>query len=335
MPRRNTQQRLNWDGIDFCDPQTISYEKIVNILVGKDKVFPSSLGGIFLNRYKKMQENFSKPISSEDDKGRNVWYQAEDDLSIANAGKFKDALLEIGRDKFNGDSKWVGSDGILSYPCVGHDLPIWMKRKNGGNGKRIMIVAQDPLRTGHGAGTLLVSSPFGFHSADYRSNSTMMQFVHNLVINFGCEIYLTDLMKLYNRDPQPLDANGKSPCKGCVNYERCMRDKKRIHQGKDLIRENLCAKYAECIKNEINEYGPMLVVLLGNEVISQSSLFSDVQPPSCGISIQSGLSINKPIMSLYHPALKFSGPFRRVVGGPGEGIKARYFSKACEEIMCL
>lgn len=274
MPRRNTQQRLNWDGIDFCDPQTISYEKIVNILVGKDKVFPSSLGGIFLNRYKKMQENFSKPISSEDDKGRNIWYQDEDGLGIANAEKFKDALLEIGRDKFNGDSKWVGSDGILNYPCVGHDLPIWICTKNGNDKKkRIMIVSQDPMRNCHGCDKLLLSSPYGFHSADYlnsaKRNDNMLNLVHWLLYVYDAYVYLTDFKKIYIRSKK--DSGSKGLCVGepknggCEFSNVCSEQQraKSIIAKKSAIDDHYLNSYSNALREEVTLFKPDLILTLG------------------------------------------------------------------------
>lgn len=234
---------LDWSDVSFCDKKVITHKDVVDILVdGKnanEKIFPGSMRDIFLQRYKKMQENFMESLSEE------VWRQggnAEnswgDGLSLANPESYKDALLRIDERCFSKkDEFWVGADGLLKYPCVGHDLPVWLSPKTKtveGKGKRIMIVSQDPLRKGHGPGALYLSTPWGLHSKAYRSGKLLYKQLLRL-LKAGATIYLTDWWKLYNKP-----------------------EKKR-----KSVRTSLKKPYENSFTQECNRFSPDLIITFG------------------------------------------------------------------------
>lgn len=87
--------------------------------------------------------------------------------------------------------------------AIGLDLPTWF---NIGQAPRIMLIAQDPLRSARWYGTCrdaVVSSPFGLHDAEHRSRGNGGRMVHVLVshlIDSGYGIYLTDARKFFVYD---------------------------------------------------------------------------------------------------------------------------------------
>lgn len=123
----------------------------------------------------------------------------------------KDVLLRVDANQFNPSYLFPS---LLSMPNWGMDLPVWTDKPflflkcNGALDsnddsfdwckKRIMIVAQDPLRRGLSGGALYLSSPFGLHSKDYRGNRLMTQIVNDLLLSKKSPtVYLTDFNKFF------------------------------------------------------------------------------------------------------------------------------------------
>ena len=256
---------MNWNDVIFCpDDYTkkMSVNAVVDALAGKDCVFPVGLAEVLRERYRKMREHFLDSCVTHPD----FWRQG--DLRLADVKRYRDALLEIpsAHSAFKGNDEWKD---ILKNPCVGHDLPVWMHGPKPCKNRRIMIVSQDPLRTGHGAGKLLLSTPFGFHSADYRYNDgdLLMQLALRLM-GEGFVLYFTDAMKIYNRKPEPLKLNKKtkkeeSPCKGCTNYDECMTRCNEVGISKRRIQRDFKTRYNTCLADEIHIFNPDVILTFG------------------------------------------------------------------------
>ena len=255
-----------WNDVVFCPDGVVNgltANKVVDALAGENKIFPVGLKEVFLTRYEKMRD--PKVFMQSCREHPELWRQGS--LRLADVGKYRDALLEIPTHPlFDDDDEW---NEILKYPCVGHDLPVWMHGPKPCKDRRIMIVSQDPLRTGHGIGKLLLSTPFGFHSADYRDNDgdLLMHLALRLMEN-GYLLYFTDAMKIYNRKPEPkrIDkktGKQKSPCKDCEHYEKCKRRRVEIGRAKNEIQKNFRERYKQCLAEEISLFDPDVIVTFG------------------------------------------------------------------------
>lgn len=286
--KRAEDTMLDWSNVSFCDPNIIKHEDIVNVLVGgkeSKKIFPKSLREIFLQRYGKMKENFLKPLSED------IWRQGGgkwgSDLSLADPTRYKDALLRIDKECFSQkDDFWVGEDGLLEYPCVGHDLPVWLSLSQSPQaslkGKRIMFVSQDPLRSEHGIGALYLSTPWGLHSANYRDNGQLNKLIHGLV-QAGVTVYLTDYQKIYNKHKD--DQGGPGKCCDCVIKKTGEIKKRRscpkandggcgsfkwdeIKDKKNSVRKELKDSYQNAIADECSLFDPDCIITLGVDASS-------------------------------------------------------------------
>lgn len=255
-----------WNDVVFCPDGVVNgltANKVVDALAGENKIFPVGLREVFRRRYSIMRD--PKVFMQSCCEHPELWKQGS--LHLADVGKHRDALLEMPtHPMFDGDAEWKD---ILKNPCVGHDLPVWMHGPKPRKGRRIMIVSQDPLRTGHGAGKLLLSTPFGFHSADYRDNDgdLLMHLALRLMEN-GYLLYFTDAMKIYNRKPEPKKIDKKtgkqkSPCKDCEHDEECNRRRDEIGRAKNEIQKNFKERYKQCLAEEISLFDPDVIVTFG------------------------------------------------------------------------
>ena len=159
------------------------YNNIVAIL---DKsLFFQQLNGVLCERYKQMINLCNDP--------QNVWVNAKTYLGCSIVNQ-KDVLLKVGI------SNNPSLGHLQNYDNLGHDLPYWVET---GNGPRIMLVSQDPLRNNQKSGFITLSSPFGIHSDDYRNsgNKLITRIVENHIKKNG-SVYLTDFNKLYATDKQ-------------------------------------------------------------------------------------------------------------------------------------
>lgn len=139
--------------------------------------------------------------------------------------------------------------------AIGLDLPTWFNLK--GNARRIMIIAQDPLRgnkwysdaffkDGNYVCTdALVATPFGLHGKSWRdkkSGGGRMKLLVGKLIEKGYGVYLTDCRKYFVYDHKESDiySSGK----------------------KDL--------YKEILKKEIDIIRPECIVAMGNQAYNYS-----------------------------------------------------------------
>lgn len=89
---------------------------------------------------------------------------------------------------------------MYDNPNFGLDLPVWFHTGNGLNASRIMIIAQDPLRTDPQGGNLYISSPWAFHSHDFRisEKKAVSSLLVNSLLEQGRCVYLTDSSKIFS-----------------------------------------------------------------------------------------------------------------------------------------
>lgn len=91
---------------------------------------------------------------------------------------------------------------LFSEPNLGVDLPTWFCANNQKKAKRVMLVSQDPLRIGDDAGSLYISSPWAFHSKEFRTKekNNIPKLLVDHLLEHGYCVYLTDASKLFARD---------------------------------------------------------------------------------------------------------------------------------------
>ena len=323
-----------WDRIVFCPNQGIeglTTSVIANVLTGEGGIFPVGLVEVFKRRYEIMQTQFMQSCCAQPE----LWSQGE--LRLADVSRYHDALLEIPADHlaFQNDPRWMR---ILQNPCVGHDLPVWMCGPRPIEGRRVMVVAQDPLRTGHGTGKLLLSTPFGLHSADYRDNDggLLMQLALQLMED-GCTLYFTDFMKIYNRKPEPLKVDRrterlKSPCKGCQYFNECIQRRDEVSRGKRKIKREYSVRYKECLNREIELFNPNVIITFGVDAAkvlhpemfrgNGGQTFSELVAPNpwvCGWA-SGNCGLRRHCIALLHPSGTNANALNRI-GGAGEFIQ--------------
>lgn len=132
-----------------------------------------------------------------------------------------------------------------SGAVVGHDLPTWFNLNQSSKG-RIMIVAQDPLRSPKwyaDCNDVVCSSPFGLQSVEWRKNGRGGKRLYLLIsklVKSGYGIYLTDLMKFYLK---ALTEKALSPT------------------------PSLLAEYSDILKVEIGIVNPSAIIMLGNRAV--------------------------------------------------------------------
>ena len=147
-------------------------------------------------------------------------------------------LLGIPRSLFDADNEmWCGEDGILNRKDVGLDLPTWMELKGSKQIARIMIVASEPKRAIHTSGNLWLSSPWAFHSKDYRNhqkNPWMRTIVESFMRDRQAVVYLTDYRKIYDAD--------------------------------EIAQNSFDVEYKRCLEKEINLFKPTVMIGYGSNV---------------------------------------------------------------------
>lgn len=194
VSRINAKKRgVNLFTTSFCGDSSFR-DKVINTLYGN---LPSAIIDIIKWRYDEMRNNlFTSHLS----------YPSSPFSNTTVLTNTKDVLLEIDQTYFSGVSCL---NHIWQYPNVGHDLPIWLDRPldkdypnepedafDFKNQKRIMIIAQDPLRSIGGVGKMYISSVFGLHSKDWRRDLTTTK-IFNKLLKEQCCLYLTDYNKFF------------------------------------------------------------------------------------------------------------------------------------------
>lgn len=240
--RVNTKRRgVNLFTTSFCGDSSFR-DKVINTLYGN---LPSAIINIIKWRYDEMRNSlFTSHLS----------YPSSPFSNTAVLTNTKDVLLEIDQAYFSGVSCL---NNIWLYPNVGHDLPIWLDRPldkdypnepedafDFKNQKRIMIIAQDPLRSIGGVGKMYISSVFGLHSKDWRRNLITTQ-IFNELLNEQCCLYLTDFNKMF------ID--------GSITSSKHVAPLKEI--------------FSKTLKDEIDLFKPELVVTWGQQ--ATNSLLSE------------------------------------------------------------
>ena len=242
---------MNWTEICFCLNLPSAAGRSDGLDCGRvstllaETLFAGSrgMGDVLVARYRQIAANFLD-VRFVDPRwdlavgGRVLPHDAHDNA----------ALLSVPADLLDGCAAPVAE--LLNHANFGHDMPTWMVKEGVENPLRVMIISQDPRRTGHPAGSLVLSTPFGFHSRDYRDiccqNPVLCRQVERLLEANTC-VYLTDCMKFYTDD---IVEGGKPP----QNYVRSNLHRGHYH---DLFRAALDA--------EIAAYAPNVILTLGNE----------------------------------------------------------------------
>ena len=134
---------------------------------------------------------------------------------------------------------------------LGHDLPTWFSRGTEEPTRRIMIVSQDPLRSNLPRGNLHLSSPFGFHCAEYRNSaSDLVRQVVCRLLEENAAVYLTDAMKIYF---------------SFANQATCLKCRQAYLSSTQF---DWKTTFRSVVDREILLFDPTLVVLMGKPVIN-------------------------------------------------------------------
>ena len=242
-------EMLDWSGIDFCtDIGELTGKEVSSQLVRH--IFPAGLKKIFATRYQRMSTNFSKGETEI-----REWEQ--EGLEILSIDKHQDARLRIGAEWFEEESNLWRE--IMRNPCIGHDLPIWLQKKNVLNPLRVMIVGNEPLRKRQESGMITISSPFGLHSPKYRrreDRKIVTKVIHKMVKEKNCCVYCTDYTKVYCG----------MPCENCCGS--CNPDEtQEIRRRAKEFRGEMKPWYKKMLEVECKMFHPELVITLGKPAL--------------------------------------------------------------------
>lgn len=176
----------------FCDNVIVNSDTIAGLLA--DKLQLASVRTILERRYNLMRALFKDALADSSD-----WRQ--NGCTIADTRSHWDVLLGIPISMFNANNTiWCGEGGILNREDVGLDLPTWIIKNGVNPHMRIMVVAESPKRENVTAGTLWLSSPWAFHSKEYRDhprNTRIRPIVETFMDEKNAAVYLTDIYKIY------------------------------------------------------------------------------------------------------------------------------------------
>lgn len=241
----------------FLDDREIAcqvYEMLANCLLGKEQLEKIKL------RYYDMYRNFFNYAKDEAEKLRKSGIKA----GIWEFSKGLEPFMPKGWSRHYEDTITVPIP--ITHPdfidlttrttnrgAIGLDLPTWFNLKN--NDKRIMIIAQDPLRGNkwysdaffkegeYVCTDALVASPFGLHGKSWRDKKNgggRMKALVEILIEKGYGVYLTDCRKyfVYNASESAKYSKGKK------------------------------AIYKTILHKEIDLVDPASIVALGNQAYS-------------------------------------------------------------------
>ena len=275
MKSKNHETSFDWSEVKFCPRMKLGQDVLsIDTIVNKTirTLFPECMRDILLKRYERMSANCTKTLTNVSD-----WSQNNDACSIANANKYKDMLLEVKQrlfEQYPNDELAKRWNDILDYPCVGHDLPVWLVRKGQENPPRVMILSQDPLRKGLGRGKLTISSPWALHSPEYRQKIShdLVFKVFEALLADGVEIYLTDYKKIFLPRPSHTQC-----CKACIGkLSANVPTPRRVSSGFDEV-------YQKLVKEECSLFQPELIVAFGSQA---QTLFRKMENLSESQSVQ-------------------------------------------------
>lgn len=195
--RKGYQQKTAHDVVEelfeccFCG-NPVFRDNVIHTLYGS---FPQSVIDLIYWRYEQMMAHVFTPHQN--------WLPSP--FPNTAVLRTRDVLFEVDNSYF---SSVPSMNRLWQYQNIGHDLPVWLDRPLDdtypqypcdcfdSNKKRVMIVAQDPLRSNRKAGAITISSVFGMHSKDWRGNRITTQIFNELLRN-DCCLYLTDFNKLF------------------------------------------------------------------------------------------------------------------------------------------
>ena len=247
---------MNFTNINFCPAMgKLNTTAIAGLLASGLFKGSAQARTLLSARYVQMKKNCNN-VSHDDSR----W-----DLDGIIADKTdKAALLPVQHARM-GDCGTL-ADQLWNHPNFGLDMPTWMIKLGVDNPRRVMIISQDPLRTNHKAGMLVLSTPFGFHSADYREvrceNAVLFRLVERLVEESNVCVYLTDCRKFFTDDV--LEGS-----RGRANFVRSHQ-----RQYKPMFKRVLDAEMAV--------FAPDLVVTLGND----AAKYVGAESPQKGYRVQ-------------------------------------------------
>lgn len=221
-------------------------QQIINLLYSRLLDVPKGSSTLIGNqilelRYNQMSRCLNLPC--------NAWPTINPDNTIVSGTK--DVLLRVDAHQFNSSYQYRS---LLNLPNWGMDLPVWVDKaflfsrcgealevyddSYAWDRKRVIIVAQDPLRRGLSDGALYLSSPFGLHSRNYRKNRLMTQIVNDLLLSKKSPvIYMTDFNKFF-----VIDSKQSLPT---------------------MNKMGLIAVFEDILREEIRLFNPDLVVAVG------------------------------------------------------------------------
>lgn len=209
----------------FCNDCNLT--SFVPQLVAEDMLGMEQLP-LLKTRYRVMRENFNcscKEWQGHFGEGMKPFNGYTDTTAVP---------VPITHPEFKADFEKIGKGAI------GVDLPTWF---NMGSNQRIMLIAQDPLRSKKWYGKChdaVLSSPFGLHDAGHRARGNGGRMMYTLVqklVAGGYGVYLTDTRKFFVYDHATSDKHAES----------------RMHL------------YAAILKKEVEAVKPSLCVCLGKK----------------------------------------------------------------------
>ena len=224
------KEAIDWSSqVLFCDDNIVAVAEVVKTLV--NNLHLESICKILLDRYSRMKKWYGKACANDSE-----WEQTG--CIIADTRRHRDVLLGMPRSLFAADNEmWCGENGILGREDVGLDLPTWMDLKGSKKAERIMIVASEPKRAVHTSGSLWLSSPWAFHSMEYRArmkNPLMLTIVESFMCERQAVVYLTDCRKIYDADK--------------------------------IAQNSYADEYKRCLEREIKLFGPTVLIGYGANV---------------------------------------------------------------------
>ncbi len=181
--------------------------------------------------------------------------------------------------------------------AIGLDLPTWFHI---GSSERIMLIAQDPLRSKRWYGECreaVVSSPFGLHDSEHRARGNGGRMVYKLACRLvagGYGVYLTDACKFFVYDHSTSDTHAAS-------------------------RMNV---YADILRREIAAVDPALCVCFGRQAER----------------VVSAMGLGVEVLELPHLSGAARGaivrkfPILKTVGATAENIARQYMLEIIESI---
>ena len=231
-----------------------------------EKVFGySGFAKLLKARYDQMSELFrDAPYNDE------RWNLKEFGCENCVTDNKRDARLRVPREKIacNGNNDNVMR--LFDYNNFGHDMPVWVSYDNDPKAKRIMIVSQDPLRSGDLAGNLYLSTPFGVHSRDFENGVRNMDSrVRDMLDMFLAKdvcVYLTDYMKFFAVDKPFIRAS--------------------ITDG-DLW--GYKGVFSRVLEAEVKNFNPDLIIILGRSALDNNltdTSLINIKPWNTGYDVQ-------------------------------------------------